>query len=86
VPGRKITFEFGTASDSFDTHLTAGQSQGYLLWVMAGQRMFITVMNDTRVLVLDPQDNRLTTAAIDAGQWVIDTPQSGDSSTAMGIP
>ncbi|MCP4422927.1 MAG: hypothetical protein GY803_00400 [Chloroflexi bacterium] len=79
----RIIFDPGSVSDSFVTHLTAGQSKGYVLNVMAGQEMHITIPPRVRILVLDTQGAEMSPQEIDGGHWGVAIPQTGDYTIAL---
>lgn len=83
ITRERISFDLGSASDSFVVNLEAGQSNGYILNITAGQQMYITIPNQVRLLVLDTRDNIMETNWVDTGHWIVTIPQTGDYTVVL---
>lgn len=79
----RIQFDRGSASDSFVVNLPVGESKGYVLRIMAGQQMHITIPNPVRLLVLDTQNNAMATELVGDGHWVVNIPYTGDYTVVL---
>lgn len=83
ITRERISFDLGSASDSFVVNLEAGQSKGYILNITAGQQMYITIPNQVRLLMLDTWDNKMETNWVDTGHWIVTIPQTGDYTVVL---
>lgn len=74
----RISFAPGTSAYTLTTDLQPGVSQGYVLWVAAGQMMYITKTGYASVQVLDPREIELVGPSTPAGPWGVQMTMTGD--------
>ncbi|GAB4561156.1 MAG: hypothetical protein Kow0047_08240 [Anaerolineae bacterium] len=83
----RITFAPGTASYELTTTLRAGEPQGFVLRIMAGQRLYVSALGAPEyptVQVLDPSDRPLPTERGGRpGEWITDIVQTGDHTVVV---
>jgi len=77
----RIQFAPGTASYEFTTTLVAGVPKAYVLRVMGGQRLYVSALGESEVMVavFGPGDVPIPTVrAGRPGLWFADIPTTGD--------
>jgi hypothetical protein len=79
----RINFAPGTSAYTLTTYLALGESQGFVLRVAAGQKMYVTKMGNASVVVLDPQDVVLIGATSAVGPWGFWTTKAGDYTVVL---
>jgi len=78
---QRIQFAPGTASYEFTTTLTPGIPRSYVLRILAGQVLYISVLSEKEVsvAVLGPEGAALpVTKTGRPGSWSVDIPRTGD--------
>jgi len=86
MPITRIQFAPGNASYEFTTVLTAGTPQGYVLRVMAGQRIYVSALgeHEITVVVMGPGSVPLPTIRGGRpGQWYADVLTTGDYTVVL---
>lgn len=81
TPAERIQFAPGTASYEFTTTLAPGIPRSYVLRILAGQVLYISVLSEKEVsvAVLGPEGTALpVTRTGRPGGWSVDIPRTGD--------